>query len=97
MFLFKVKSSQEPGWLEGTLNGKTGLIPENYVEVLPWQSGSFSKISHTIRQGISKAFHIRHDPLIDVSLSRLKLHRQSIDSVRRTLTRQSSTERKSST
>ncbi|XP_066246959.1 rho GTPase-activating protein 26 isoform X1 [Euwallacea similis] len=30
-----VKSSQEPGWLEGTLNGKTGLIPENYVEVLP--------------------------------------------------------------
>ncbi|KAJ8940220.1 hypothetical protein NQ314_010782 [Rhamnusium bicolor] len=30
-----VKISQEPGWLEGTLNGKTGLIPENYVEVLP--------------------------------------------------------------
>ncbi|XP_076274115.1 GTPase regulator associated with FAK isoform X2 [Rhynchophorus ferrugineus] len=30
-----VKSSQEPGWLEGTLNGKTGLIPENYVEMLP--------------------------------------------------------------
>ncbi|XP_018563798.1 rho GTPase-activating protein 26 isoform X2 [Anoplophora glabripennis] len=30
-----VKVSQEPGWLEGTLNGKTGLIPENYVEVLP--------------------------------------------------------------
>ncbi|XP_060531774.1 rho GTPase-activating protein 26 isoform X3 [Cylas formicarius] len=30
-----VKSSQEPGWLEGTLNGKTGLIPENYVEILP--------------------------------------------------------------
>lgn len=30
-----VKSSPEPGWLEGTLNGKTGLIPENYVEVLP--------------------------------------------------------------
>uniref|UniRef100_A0A8D2N854 Rho GTPase-activating protein 26 n=1 Tax=Zonotrichia albicollis TaxID=44394 RepID=A0A8D2N854_ZONAL len=26
--------SQEPGWLEGTLNGKTGLIPENYVEFL---------------------------------------------------------------
>ncbi|XP_012861069.1 rho GTPase-activating protein 26 [Echinops telfairi] len=30
----KVHPSQEPGWLEGTLNGKTGLIPENYVEFL---------------------------------------------------------------
>lgn len=30
-----VKSSAEPGWLEGTLNGKSGLIPENYVEILP--------------------------------------------------------------
>ncbi|XP_071056664.1 rho GTPase-activating protein 26 isoform X2 [Onthophagus taurus] len=30
-----VKQSQEPGWLEGTLNGKTGLVPENYVEMLP--------------------------------------------------------------
>ncbi|KAJ8922523.1 hypothetical protein NQ315_007553 [Exocentrus adspersus] len=30
-----VKVSQEPGWLEGTLNGKTGLVPENYVEFLP--------------------------------------------------------------
>ncbi|XP_072352192.1 rho GTPase-activating protein 10 isoform X3 [Scyliorhinus torazame] len=29
-----VRSSREPGWLEGTLNGKTGLIPENYVEFL---------------------------------------------------------------
>uniref|UniRef100_A0A4W5QRP2 Uncharacterized protein n=1 Tax=Hucho hucho TaxID=62062 RepID=A0A4W5QRP2_9TELE len=27
-----VHSSREPGWLEGTLDGKTGLIPENYVE-----------------------------------------------------------------
>ncbi|KAM7346400.1 GTPase regulator associated with FAK isoform 2-T3 [Cochliomyia hominivorax] len=26
--------SHEPGWLQGTLNGKTGLIPENYVEHL---------------------------------------------------------------
>lgn len=30
-----VRGSLEPGWLEGTLNGKTGLIPENYVEKLP--------------------------------------------------------------
>ncbi|XP_069782503.1 rho GTPase-activating protein 10 isoform X2 [Narcine bancroftii] len=29
-----VHSSREPGWLEGTLNGKTGLIPQNYVEFL---------------------------------------------------------------
>lgn len=29
-----VRRSNEPGWLEGTLNGKSGLIPENYVEVL---------------------------------------------------------------
>ncbi|XP_067848310.1 rho GTPase-activating protein 10 isoform X1 [Heptranchias perlo] len=29
-----VHSSREPGWLEGTLNGKTGLIPRNYVEFL---------------------------------------------------------------
>uniref|UniRef100_A0A8C7E2F7 Rho GTPase-activating protein 26 n=1 Tax=Naja naja TaxID=35670 RepID=A0A8C7E2F7_NAJNA len=29
-----VHLSQEPGWLEGTLNGKIGLIPENYVEFL---------------------------------------------------------------
>ncbi|XP_012286877.1 rho GTPase-activating protein 26 [Orussus abietinus] len=30
-----VKPSFEPGWLEGTLNGKTGLVPKNYVEQLP--------------------------------------------------------------
>ncbi|XP_011144623.1 rho GTPase-activating protein 26 isoform X1 [Harpegnathos saltator] len=30
-----VKDSWEPGWLEGTLNGKTGLVPKNYVEQLP--------------------------------------------------------------
>ncbi|XP_065352976.1 rho GTPase-activating protein 26 isoform X7 [Cloeon dipterum] len=30
-----VRGSLEPGWLEGTLNGKTGLVPENYVEFLP--------------------------------------------------------------
>ncbi|XP_071547865.1 rho GTPase-activating protein 26 isoform X4 [Panulirus ornatus] len=30
--LSNVRPSREPGWLEGTLNGRTGLIPENYVE-----------------------------------------------------------------
>lgn len=30
-----VRRSNERGWLIGTLNGKSGLIPENYVEVLP--------------------------------------------------------------
>ncbi|XP_068600214.1 rho GTPase-activating protein 26-like [Brachionichthys hirsutus] len=29
-----VHSSREPGWLEGTLDGRTGLIPKNYVEFL---------------------------------------------------------------
>uniref|UniRef100_A0A6Q2Z3I0 Rho GTPase activating protein 10 n=1 Tax=Esox lucius TaxID=8010 RepID=A0A6Q2Z3I0_ESOLU len=29
-----VAPSREPGWLEGELEGKRGLIPENYVEML---------------------------------------------------------------
>uniref|UniRef100_A0A8C6Q443 Rho GTPase activating protein 10 n=1 Tax=Nothobranchius furzeri TaxID=105023 RepID=A0A8C6Q443_NOTFU len=29
-----VTQSREPGWLEGDLDGKRGLIPENYVEML---------------------------------------------------------------
>lgn len=29
-----VIQSREPGWLEGELEGKRGLIPENYVEML---------------------------------------------------------------
>ncbi|XP_064608409.1 rho GTPase-activating protein 26-like isoform X2 [Liolophura sinensis] len=29
-----VRSSKEPGWLEGSLGGKTGLIPQNYVEFI---------------------------------------------------------------
>ncbi|NWT43838.1 RHG10 protein, partial [Chroicocephalus maculipennis] len=29
-----VQFSREPGWLEGTLNGKRGLIPQNYVQLL---------------------------------------------------------------
>jgi len=30
-----VHESKEPGWLIGTLNGKQGLIPSNYVVPLP--------------------------------------------------------------
>lgn len=30
-----VRPSLEPGWLEGNLNGKIGLVPENYVEYIP--------------------------------------------------------------
>ena len=33
--IVNVRVSQEPGWLTGTLNGKEGLIPANYVEFLP--------------------------------------------------------------
>uniref|UniRef100_A0A8C8R8N3 Rho GTPase-activating protein 10 n=1 Tax=Pelusios castaneus TaxID=367368 RepID=A0A8C8R8N3_9SAUR len=29
-----VEFSREPGWLEGTLNGRRGLIPQNYVQFL---------------------------------------------------------------
>ncbi|CAG5135137.1 unnamed protein product [Candidula unifasciata] len=29
-----VRPSREPGWLEGTLDGKTGIIPENYVQYI---------------------------------------------------------------
>ncbi|XP_077403141.1 rho GTPase-activating protein 26-like [Vanacampus margaritifer] len=29
-----VHASREPGWLEGTLDGRVGLIPRNYVEFL---------------------------------------------------------------
>ena len=31
-YVFSVRHSLEPGWLEGSLDGKFGLIPENYVE-----------------------------------------------------------------
>ncbi|KAK0052469.1 rho GTPase-activating protein 26-like isoform X6, partial [Biomphalaria pfeifferi] len=32
--IHNVRPSREPGWLEGTLDGKTGIIPENYVEYI---------------------------------------------------------------
>uniref|UniRef100_A0A8C7HSJ9 Rho GTPase activating protein 10 n=1 Tax=Oncorhynchus kisutch TaxID=8019 RepID=A0A8C7HSJ9_ONCKI len=34
LFPSAVAPSREPGWLEGELEGKKGLIPENYVEML---------------------------------------------------------------
>ena len=33
-FLISVRPSLEPGWLEGILDGRVGLVPENYVEFL---------------------------------------------------------------
>jgi len=35
-----VRPSLEPGWLEGNLEGKVGLVPENYVEFLSWSRGA---------------------------------------------------------
>lgn len=32
--LIVVRPSREPGWLEGEIDGKSGLIPANYVEFL---------------------------------------------------------------
>lgn len=49
---FAVRSSLEPGWLEGTLNGKSGLVPENYVEVLPWP-----KLSPRLGSGSQSGSH----------------------------------------
>ena len=37
LFSISVRPSKEPGWLEGYLNGKRGLIPENYVEFIDWK------------------------------------------------------------
>ena len=31
---FSVRPSLEPGWLEGNLDGRRGLVPENYVEYI---------------------------------------------------------------
>jgi hypothetical protein len=31
---FPVRLSKEPGWLEGTYRGRTGLIPSNYVQFI---------------------------------------------------------------
>ena len=34
--LFVVRPTPEEGWLQGTLNGKTGIIPMNHVEFIDW-------------------------------------------------------------
>lgn len=34
MIIRNVRPSEEPGWLEGELDGVSGLIPENYVRVI---------------------------------------------------------------
>jgi hypothetical protein len=34
LIFFSVRPSLEPGWLEGNLDGKFGLVPENYVEFI---------------------------------------------------------------
>lgn len=42
-----VRHSKEPGWLEGTLDGRTGLIPHNYVEYLNWRITQLIPCSHS--------------------------------------------------
>ena len=37
MLSIAVRPSLEPGWLEGCLDGKVGLVPENYVEFIWWR------------------------------------------------------------
>lgn len=32
MLIKDIRPSDEPGWLKGTLNSRTGLFPENYIE-----------------------------------------------------------------
>ena len=34
ILFFTVRPSPEPGWLQGILDGKIGLVPENYVEFI---------------------------------------------------------------
>lgn len=34
VYVYAVYPSVEPGWLQATYDGKTGLVPENYVEYL---------------------------------------------------------------
>ncbi|KAI1301633.1 Rho GTPase-activating protein 26 [Halotydeus destructor] len=34
VIIFNVRTSKEPGWLEGFYKGRTGLIPQNYVQFI---------------------------------------------------------------
>uniref|UniRef100_H2ZLM6 SH3 domain-containing protein n=1 Tax=Ciona savignyi TaxID=51511 RepID=H2ZLM6_CIOSA len=34
MLIREVERTEEPGWLRGMLNGKVGLVPENYIEFI---------------------------------------------------------------
>ena len=40
LVLLLVRMSKEPGWLEGFLNGKQGLVPANYVVYIEWRHWS---------------------------------------------------------
>ena len=54
ILLVSVRPSLEPGWLEGILDGRVGLVPENYVEFITWSS---SIISDAVRDGDRKEFN----------------------------------------
>jgi len=41
-----VRQSREPGWLEGVLGAKKGLIPHNYVEFLNWHVAMLVNYHH---------------------------------------------------
>lgn len=34
IIITNIRRSKESGWLEGTYNGKSGLVPGNYVQIL---------------------------------------------------------------
>ncbi|OMJ22270.1 hypothetical protein AYI70_g2982 [Smittium culicis] len=70
--LINVKSSEEPGWLIGTLEGTeiTGLFPENYVEVLK------SPDSSTIKDNLSSS-QIK-DPLSQINALKSELIYENI-------------------
>ncbi len=45
--------SREPGWLEGTLDGKRGLVPANYVEYLSNDTSIYANIGGEIQDVIN--------------------------------------------